>query len=159
MRTLLIALPAAVLGLVVLPSCGSDGARQEEATAVSAAEARKLLASTPWLDHMPAHEGDPIDLLQLDPRGNGVYVRGSAYRGSYEVFRYEATNDELRLTFLENGARAKTGYRIERMKRKGFDLRLTFTDSPRGPAAYYGFESGRALPAAVQAILPAAAGR
>lgn len=156
MRTLLIALPAAVLGLAVLTSCGSDEARQEEVIPVSAAEARKLLASTPWLDHMPAHEGDPIDLLQLDPRGNGVYVRGSAYRGTYEVFRYEATNDELRLIFLDGGARAKTHYRIERMKRKGFDLRLTFTESPRGPAAYYGFESGRELPAAVRAVLPAA---
>jgi hypothetical protein len=151
---------SAALGLASLAACsGSDEARSEEPQAVSAAEARKLLTSTPWLDHMPAGESDPIDLLQLDTRGNGVYVHGSAYRGSYEMFRYEATNDELRLTFLENGARAKTGYRIERMKRKGFDLRLTFTSSPRGPAAYYGFESGRALPDAVQKILPTAAPR
>lgn len=148
----------AALGLASLPGCfGSDEARPAEPQAVSAAEARKLLTSTPWLDHMPAGESDPIDLLQLDARGNGVYVHGSAYRGSYEVFRYEASNDELRVTFLENGARARTGYRIERMKRKGFDLRLTFTDSPRGPAAYYGFEGGRALPEAVQRLVPTTA--
>lgn len=147
----------ATLGVASLSACfGSDEAKSSEPQEVSAAEARKLLASTPWLDHMPAAENDSIDLLQLDPRGNGVYVHGNAYKGSYEVFRYEATNDELRLTFLDNGARAKTGYRIERMKRKGFDLRLTFTASPRGPAAYYGFENGRALPPAVQKLLPAA---
>lgn len=121
---------------------------------VSAKDAAQLLTQTPWLDHLPAHEGDTIDLLQLDRRGQGVYVHGNAYRGSYEVFQYEATRDELRLRFLDGGERAKTGYRIERIKRQGFDLRLTLTDSPRGPAAYYGFDSRRAVPAAVRAVLP-----
>jgi hypothetical protein len=129
--------------------CGSASERRPEATEVSAAEARKLLTSTPWLDHLPSAENDPIDLMQLERGGNGVYVRGNQYRGSYEVFRFEATEEELRLTFLDNGGKAKTRYRIERMKRGGFDLRMTLSASPRGPSVYYGFEPSRQLPAAV----------
>lgn len=145
---------SAFTGAIALGGCGSDAADSPEATALSAAEARKLLASTPWLDHLPANEGDPIDLLQLDRRGHGVYVRGSAYRGTYDTFSYEATDDELRVVFLDGGARTRTGYRIERMKRKGFDLRLTLNASPRGPSVYYGFDSKRELPALVRAVLP-----
>jgi hypothetical protein len=153
-------LPAALLTCAVLgglglsaAGCGSDAADASRGVELSAGEARKALTATPWLDHMPASEADPIDLLQLDRRGRGVYVRGSAYRGTYDTFRYEATNDELRVEFLDGGARTKTGYKIERMKRKGFDLRLTLTASPRGPAVYYGFEGKSELPAAVQAVL------
>ena len=143
--------------LLGLGGCGSGSERRPEVTEVRAAEARKLLTSTPWLDHMPAAPNDPIDLLQLDRGGNGVYVRGSQYRGSYDTFRFEATNTELRVTFLDNGAKAKTTYRIERMKRAGFDLRMTLSDSPRGPSVYYGFASSEQLPDAVRAMAAQAA--
>lgn len=144
------------VGMMVLAGgcqLACQGERQGGAT-VSAREAARLLTQTPWLDHLPAHEGDTIDLLQFDRRGQGVYVHGNAYRGGYEVFQYEATQDELRLVFLESGEQARTRYRIERMKRGGFDLRLTLSDSPRGPAAYYGFDNRRELPASVRAVMP-----
>jgi hypothetical protein len=141
---------ALALALTAGAGCGSE--RRPEATDVSAAEAQKLLTSTPWLDHLPAAENDAIDLLQLERGGGGVYVRGSQVRGSYEVFRFEATGEELRMTFLDNGGKAKTRYRIERLKRKGFELRMTLSASPRGPSVYYGFEPGRQLPAAVSAM-------
>ncbi len=147
--------PLLLAAALVAPlACGGESAAP--AIAVSASEAARLLTETPWLDHLPAHESDTIDLLQFDRRSQGVYVHGNAYRGSYEVFQYEATRDELRLVFPDGGERARTGYRIERIKRQGFDLRLTLTDSPRGPAAYYGFARGRQLPAAVRAVLPRA---
>lgn len=142
------------VALVAPLACGGESAAP--AAVVSAREAARLLTETPWLDHLPAHESDTIDLLQFDRRSHGVYVHGNAYRGSYEVFQYESTRDELRFVFPDGGERARTGYRIERIKRQGFDLRLTLTDSPRGPAAYYGFERGRQLPAAVRAVLPRA---
>ena len=152
-RTLL---AASFFALAALAACGGGSSdSQPEATEVSAEEAQKLLTSTPWLDHMPAGESDPIDLLILDRRSNGVYIRGSAYRGTYDNFRFEATEDELRVTFLDGGAKVKTKYKIERMKRHGFDLRITFTTSPRGPSTYYGFNSGSQLPERVKAILPA----
>lgn len=164
MRHLPSALTSSLFALALTGSglgsgCGSE-AKRPEATEVSAAEAKELLRSTPWLDHMPAGEKDPIDLLQLDRSGKGVYVRGNVFRGTYEMFGYEATDAELTMKFLDNGGKAKTRYRIERMQRNGFDLRMTLSASPRGPSVYYGFEPGRgALPAAVKAIAATAAQR
>lgn len=149
------ALFSSFVGLA-LPACGSSETKPE-ATEVSAEEARKLLASTPWLDHMPAGESDPIDLLIMDRGGQGVYIRGSAYRGTYDGFRYEATDDELRVQFLDGGAKVKSKYKIERINRQGFDLKLTFTTSPRGPSTYYGFASGRELPAHLTTMMPGVA--
>jgi hypothetical protein len=150
-RTMLV---AALGPLVAASACH---ARDDQAAEqVSERDAKRLLHETPWLDHLPADEHDTIDLLQFDRRAHGVYVHGSAYRGSYEAFQYEATGDELRLTFLDGEVQAKTRYRIERIKRGGFDLRLTLTHSPRGPSAYYGFDSRRELPESVRAVLPAA---
>jgi hypothetical protein len=141
----------AALSISAATACHSS---VDESMQISAAEAQRLLSQSPWLDHMPADHADSIDLFQFDSRGQGVYVHGSQYRGSYELFHYEATREELRMVFLDGGAKAKTRYRIERMKRGGFDLRLTFSDSPRGPSAYYGFDNRRELPAEVSAVLP-----
>ncbi len=146
------------LGLVAalatsLAACGSSSSDDEQPP-VSARDAQRLLTQTPWLDHLPAHEGDTIDLLQLDRRGQGVYVHGNAYRGSYEAFRYTASSDQLELEFLDSQQRTSTGYRIERFRRQGFDLRLVLSDSPRGPSVYYGFDPRRGIPAAVRAVLP-----
>ncbi|MEZ4363554.1 MAG: hypothetical protein R3B48_25485 [Kofleriaceae bacterium] len=140
------------IALLALVSCSRPSS---DATEVSERDASRLLYATPWLDHMPAHEGDAIELLQFDPRHNGVYIKGNAYRGGYDVFRYERTRSQLKLTFPADGEVAETGYRIERIKRGGFDLRLTLTDSPRGPSAYYGFEQRRELPESVQRLLEA----
>lgn len=161
MRHLRSVLPASLFALAIAGSgsgCGSEESRPE-ATEVSAADAKKLLSSTPWLDHMPAGEKDAIHLLQLDPRGKGVYVNGNVFRGTYELFDYVATSSELRVTFLDSGDKAKGSYRIERMKRKGFDLRLTLSPSPRGPSVFYGFEQGQAMPDAVKSIATTAAQR
>jgi hypothetical protein len=147
----------AVFALLVLtPSCGSS---DSEISEVGGAEARRLLSSTPWLDHLPADEVDIIHLLQFDRRSQGLYIHGNAFRGNYDAFVYEATGDELRLTFQADRSRASTRYRIERMKRGGFGLRLTLADSPRGPAAYYGFDQQQDVPAAVQQLVTSRAAR
>jgi hypothetical protein len=152
-----IAFASVTLASITTAGCHSSNAPDTSDTAVTAADAARLLATTPWLDHMPADEGDAIHLLQFDRRARGVYVNGSAHRGGYDTFAYEAHGDQLRVTFLHDGAKVTTRFRIERIKRAGFDLRLTFNDSPRGPSTYYGFANARQLPAAVRAALPAGA--
>jgi hypothetical protein len=156
MRAWLFASGIAVASMAALASLSSTGCHSSRAPAESltAAEAAKLLATTPWLDHMPAHEGDTIHLLQFDRRARGVYVNGSAHRGAYDTFTYEAQGDQLRVAYLQDGVKVNTRFRIERVKRAGFDLRLTFNDSPGGPSAYYGFSKPRQLPAVVRAMLP-----
>lgn len=149
-----------VFGAAGLAGSGCGSSSQPEATEVSPEEAYQLLINTPWLDHMPADETDLLHVFVFDREGFGGYVNGSLYRGSYDVFQFDESDDgkggKLELTFLQDSAKAKTRYRVERMSRKGFDLRLTFSASPRGPKAYYGFDESRAVPEAIKARAAAA---
>jgi len=130
MRTIVVAtfLAAAVAG------CG----RGDE-PAVRAGDAPAILESTPWLDKVPERETDVIHVYAFG-RGEGVYVSGNAYKGTYEAFRFFAEDDRLRLRFLDENKSYDARFKIESVKHRIFDWKLTLDDPPRGPKVYYGFD-------------------
>ncbi len=147
----------AFVAILALPSASGCSSRsQPEATEVDPDEAYELLVNTPWIDHMPADERDELHILLFDREGFGGYVNGTPFRGSYDIFEFDEDRGLIELTFLQDDATAKTKYRVERMSRKGFDLRVTFSSSPRGPKSYYGFDEAHAVPEAVRAQVTAA---
>ena len=138
----------AILGallLTVVVGCG----RADEPARVSDGDALAILESTPWLDRVPEAETDVLHTY-VYARGEGVYVTGNAHKGSYETFRYFVEDDRLRLRFTDEGKSYDARFRIERVRHRIFEWKLTFDRSPRGPDVYYGFDHGRgrgALPA------------
>jgi hypothetical protein len=119
---------------------------------VAAADLGHVLESTPWLDHMPQSERDVVRAW-IFVEGEGAYLEGAAYRGSYEAFRYDLDGAKLGLHFLDRDQRATTKVKLERFRERPFAFKLTLTDPPRGPAVYYGFESDAAAAAAVPATV------
>lgn len=145
---------AVVVGIV---GCGSGSEDRKPGVVVSdAKDAARILEQTPWLDRAPTDERDIVHAY-IFPRGEGVYFVGNAYKGAYEMFRYFVEDDELRLKFLDDGKSAKTKFKIEKYDDRVFDYRLTFSESPRGPKVFYGFEPQRhdQLPAGMRALVDA----
>ncbi|MCW5806168.1 MAG: hypothetical protein KIT31_27635 [Deltaproteobacteria bacterium] len=134
MRTMLL---LAALGLS-LAACKSSST-----TAVSSDEAKDLLVERNWLDRMPETDREKLHVYRFVPSmGGGVYQDRTLYKGTFELFQFEHTGDEIRFNLLETGDKVTSRYRIEKVDGpEPFDLRLTITDDPRGPRVYYGMRS------------------
>lgn len=126
-------------------ACGSD-APVASAVEIADREARAVLESTPWLDKAPEAPND-IFSAYIFQRGEGVFVNGNQYRGSYDVFRYVVGTGvnakRLEFTFLADLKAATSKFKIERVSNGPFDLRLTLKNAPRGPKVYFGFDAQR----------------
>lgn len=112
---------------------------------VPAEEARRLLIDRNWIDEMPKGDRDRLHVFRFIPQmGGGVYQDRTIYAGSFELFRFDATGEEIRFYLPHQREHAQAQYRIDVLQpgeKEGFDLRLRLDKSPRGPATYYGWRS------------------
>ncbi len=132
MRTLLF---VALLGAACSSSKKSD--------IVDDAEARKLLLDRNWIDRMPETERDRLHVYRFVPSmGGGVFQDRTIYKGTFELFRFETSADEIRFDLPETHTKVVSKFRIETVDGpKPFDLKLTIDADPRGPQVYYGMRS------------------
>ena len=147
-KTYILACATTIAGLA---SCGQH--KHTDATAVVAeGEVQRVLLSTPWLDHMPTNERDRLAIWMFG-KGEGVFVDGSAYRGTYDGFRFRFAGEQLKVIFGQDGQAAATRYKLERVKQPPFGFKLTFVAPMRGPQVYFGFDKfhdeAQRLPAGV----------
>lgn len=131
MRTILLAL--------TLAACSSGSTAKE----LPADEARQLLIDRNWLDRMPETERDRLHVYRFVPKmGGGVYQDRTIYKGTFELFKFKATGDEIHFDLPETKTRVASAYKIEQVTGpEPFDLRLTIFESPRGPKTYYGIKA------------------
>ena len=92
---------------------------------------------------MPETQHDKLHVYRFVPNmGGGVYQDRTLYKGTFELFRFEATGDHIRFDLPETGDRVTSRYKIEAVAGpKPFDLKLTLGDDPRGPHVYYGMRA------------------
>jgi hypothetical protein len=109
---------------------------------------RSILKDRIWIDHIPRGERDMIDVFAVISRQPvGVFQKASAWQGAFEMFRYEASGDEMRLVFPQTGDREQLTIKARTCKDKGMDFCLDVTGSSRGVHHYYsreGWEIGSA---------------
>jgi hypothetical protein len=138
---------------LALAACGARHTAE-----LDAADGRRALVSHVWIDHMPTGPKDTFNVLVFDDESrSGVYNRARFYKGEYEMFAFQAEGKRLSLVFPDDGERAATKFKIERIDDEPpFVARLTLDDSPRGPDAYLGLslEDGRVLLRAEGVALP-----
>ena len=132
---------------------GSSSSSRSDDDVVAQKDAERILEETPWMDRAPEDESDVIHAWIF--QGEGLYFTGNAYKATFERFRYYAEKDQLKLRFLDDGAKHDVHFKIERVRDRVFDYKLTLDGDPRGPSVYYGFDAHRAaaLPDAVRAIV------
>ena len=97
-----------------------------------------LLLDRVWLDHMPRNDRDTINaFLAITDQPLGIFQAASQWKGNYELFRYEASGDEMRLVFPQNGDREKVTAKARRCNERGMDYCLELDGSKRGVKRYY----------------------
>ena len=131
MRTLLL--------LALLGACSSA----KKSDVVGDDEARKLLLDRNWIDRMPETERDRLHVYRFVPSmGGGVFQDRTLYKGTFELFRFETSADEIRFDLPETHTKVVSKFHIENVSGpKPFDLKLTIHADPRGPQVYFGMRS------------------
>lgn len=124
--------------VAALAACSSP-----KSSSVSGDEAKQLLIDRNWLDRMPETDRDRLHVYRFVPNmGGGVFQDRTLYKGVFELFRFEATSDEIRFDLPETKTQVTSVYKIDEVSGpKPFDLRLTIFDDPRGPRTYFGIRS------------------
>lgn len=131
---------AAALGAATLRSTDDRGSPGAGALDGSQDNPRKILGRG-WFDTWPEKRRDNVRFFFFGGGGIGIYEEGSSYRYAVDVFELERQNDRLSITFLQDGKKTETTFKITPCDEKPpFDLCLDLADSPRGPKRYYGFD-------------------
>ena len=149
MRTLsMLALTAA------LAACSSHADHQ-----LSASDARDVLIDRNWIDRMPENTTDRLHVYRFVPSmGGGVYQDRTLFKGTFELFMFKVEADQLTFTLPETHEKVTSPFTIETVEGPApFDLKLTITNDPRGPHAYYGIRAetdrdGRVLESKLAAV-------
>jgi hypothetical protein len=131
MRTIALAL--------VLAACSSHSST----TTIRGDEAKQLLLDRNWIDRMPETDRDRLHVYRFVPSmGGGVFQDRTLFKGTFELFMFETTNDEIRFVLPETHQKVVSHYRIEKVDGPApFDLKLTVDADPRGPHTYYGIRA------------------
>lgn len=107
----------------------------------------KLVRDRVWIDHLPKNDRDTFNAFAvLTQESVGVFQATSAWRGNFELFRYEGQGDEFRVVFPQTGDREKLKLRARRCDERGMDFCLDIDGGSRGVKRYYsreGWEIGR----------------
>lgn len=128
-----------VVLVMVVGACSSGTAPK----ALPAEEAKPLLIDRNWLDRMPETERDRLHVYRFVPSmGGGVFQDRTLFKGTFELFSFEATGDQIRFVLHETKDTVTSTYTIEPVDGPApFDLKLTIPDDPRGPKTYFGMRS------------------
>jgi hypothetical protein len=102
---------------------------------------KRLVADRIWIDHVPRNERDTIHVFAaVTEHAVGVFQATSQWRGSFEAFRYEASDGELRLVFPQTGDRETVQVKARRCKEQRMDFCLELDGASRGVKRYYSRE-------------------
>ena len=129
-----------ILALLMCVACSST---EPPSRALPKKEAQQLLIDRNWIDRMPETEKDKLFVYRFVPSmGGGVFQDRTIFKGTFELFMFEATDGEIRFVLPETKEKVTSKFVIENVDGPApFDLKLTITDDPRGPKIYYGMRS------------------
>src|ERR1044072_2701589 len=97
-----------VLLFAVLAACSPS----KKSDIVDDGEARKLLLDRNWIDRMPETERDRLHVYPFVPSmGGGVYQDRTLYKGTFELFRFETSGDEIRFDLPETHTKVVSKFR------------------------------------------------
>jgi len=101
----------------------------------------KLVQNRLWIDHMPKNDRDTIQVfVTLSDESLGVFQATSGWKGQFELFTYEASGDELRIVYGQNGDKDKVRAKARACKEGGMDFCLELDGNSRGVKKYYSLE-------------------
>jgi hypothetical protein len=137
--------------LIVMVAVSISAWRWRSADAPTAAP-DPLVADRIWLDHVPRSQQDTVEAFFANRKDAvGLFAASSQWRGRHELFRYEASGNELRVLYPQTGERETVRTTARRCTEQGMDFCLEVQGASRGVKKYYsrkGWEVDRAPAAA-----------
>lgn len=134
-----------LVAAALLASVAACSSSKSTADQVAPEEARQVLIDRNWIDRMPENERERLHVYRFVPSmGGGVFQDRTLFKGTFELFSFEATGEQIRFVLHETKDTVVSAYRIEVVDGPApFDLKLTIPDDPRGPRVYYGMRAER----------------
>ena len=90
-----------------------------------------------WIDRLP---GKPEDtghaFVAVTKQPMGVFQSASQYKGSFEIFSYKASGDELQIVYPQTDEKEKVTVRAWKCKERDMDYCLELSGSTRGVKRY-----------------------
>lgn len=116
----------------------SDG---PAASSTAAQTDDRLALDRIWIDHVPRNDRDTFQIFAaITQEPFGLFQAASQWKGAYELFRYEAHGNEMRLVYPQTGDREKVKVSARACTEKGFDYCLELSGASRGVKRYYSLE-------------------
>ena len=129
-----IALAVALIGTV---SYGAYRLLDRDEPKAVATDGEQLVLDRIWIDHMPKNDRDTIQLFAaISEEPFGVFQQSSTWKGNYELFRYQASGNELRIVYPQTNDRETVKHKARRCSDNGMDYCLEL-DGGRGVKKYY----------------------
>src|SRR5688572_9077896 len=100
-------------------------------------DGEQLVLDRIWIDHMPRNDRDTIQFFAaISEEPFGVFQAASSWKGSYELFRYQASGSELRIVYPQTNERETVKHKARRCTDNGMDFCLEL-DGGKGVKKYY----------------------
>jgi hypothetical protein len=99
----------------------------------------KLVFDRLWVDHMPRNDKDTIQIFAaITDEPIGIFQATSAWKGAFEIFRYESHGDEIRMLFPQTNDREKVKSKARTCNdKRDMDYCLELSGGSRGVKKYY----------------------
>jgi hypothetical protein len=98
----------------------------------------KLALDRIWIDHMPKSERDMIQVFAaLSQDEFGVFQQTSAWKGNFELFRFELKNGDIHAIFPQDNEKEKITVKARPCSEGQMDYCMEVTGTKRGVKKYY----------------------
>ena len=109
----------------------------EKSEAPVAQDGEQLVLDRIWIDHIPKNDRDTIQVfVAISEEPFGVFQAASSWKGAYELFRYEAHGNELRVVYPQDGKRETVKHNARRCSENQMDFCLELSGG-KGVKRYY----------------------
>jgi hypothetical protein len=136
----------ALLAMVVLAGTGVGVYRWKGDSAPAPKHQEDLLTDRLWVDHIPRGERDVFQIFAARTEEPIVILQStSRWKGEFEMFKYEAHGDEMRIFYPQTRSSEKVRAKATECNRDGMDYCLELEGSNHGVKKYYsrdGWEIG-----------------
>ncbi|MBX3156641.1 MAG: hypothetical protein KF773_11615 [Deltaproteobacteria bacterium] len=113
---------------------GGGGSSSDEATVNDS----NLVLDRIWIDHIPKNDRDTINVfVAITEEPFGVFQAASQWKGQFELFRYEAHGNEIRILYPQTNEREKVKTRATKCDERQMDYCLELDGATRGVKKYY----------------------
>lgn len=136
----------ALLATVVLATMGYGGYRLlfksgGDAQQQESIDDSKLALDRIWIDHIPRSERDTIQVFAaVSEEEFGVFQATSAWKGAFELFRFDFRGDTINAVFPQDGDKEQIKVKARRCSESQMDFCMEVTGSKRGVKKYYSRE-------------------